>query len=227
MTNSPTATTADVWRVAATGARLAISPLSGEVSLTDPAAGIGRLAWRGVPLVGQVLGVSAGASSAPQDAFSRGADLVAVYSQTEPQHFIWQVYWRVSVPEADVVLLDMILSLQTPLLKSFPRVTTHSQLPAGEASVVSSAGDCVLLRPEEGEWSYAEMTHPKDRGQWQLSSTANDQLRLDRHLGGHFLEKGVIRRLRLRGAFLPRQNDLDLAARYFALLAEETPPLTA
>jgi hypothetical protein len=152
---------------------------------------------------------------------------VAVYAQTEPQSFTWQVYWRVSAPATDVVLLDVILSLQTPLLESFPRVATHSQLPAGEASVVAAAGDCVLLRPTAGDWSYAEMTHPKDRGDWQLSSAADDQLRFERHLGGQFMEKGVIRRLRLRGAFLPRHNDLDLAAHYFALLAEETPPLTA
>jgi len=227
MTNSPSATAADVWQFAATGARLLTSPLSGEVALDNPAAGIGRLVWRDVPFVGNVLGVSAGESSAPQDAFARGADLVAVYAQTEPQSFTWQVYWRAFVPEADVVLLDVILSLQTPLLESFPRVATHSQLPAGEALEVVDAGDCILLRPAKGDWSYAEMTHPKDRGNWQLSSTANDQLRLDRRLGGQFLEKGVIRRLRLRGTFLPRENDRNLAAHYFALLAEETPPLTA
>jgi len=38
--------------------------------------------------------------------------------------------------------------------------------------------------------------------------------------------KGVIRRLRLRGAFLPRENDLQRAAQFFTELATETPPLT-
>ena len=227
MTNSPSATAADVWRFGTSNAQLLISSLSGEVTLDNPAAGIGRLAWNDVPLVGHVLGVSAGESSSPQDAFARGADLVAVYAQTEPQRFSWQVYWRASAPEAGVVLLDVILSLQTPLLESFPRVATHSQLAASEASTVAAEGDCIVLRPTEGDWSYAEMTHPKDCGSWQLSSAANNQISLQRTLGGQFLEKGVIRRLRLRGAFLPRENDLELAAHYFALLATETPPLTA
>jgi hypothetical protein len=217
----------ETWQFATTRARLSLGPLHGEVVLDNPSQGIGLLAWREAPLVGQVLGVSAGATAQRLDAFTREEDLVAVYSQTEPQSFSWQVYWRACSPDADVVLVDVILSLQTPLLESFPQVTTCSQLPTGEATVIPVEGDCVVVRPAASDFSYAEMTHPKDRGTLQVAPAIDGQMRLQRRLGGHFLEKGVIRRLRLRGAFLPRNDDRSLANRYYEMLAAETPPLTA
>ena len=249
MTNRPLAGAADLWRFEPSRANLCTSHLCGEVTLSNPSAGIGGLVWNDVPLDGYVLGVSAGEpgsaseTGSPQDAFARGTDLVAVYAATGPQSFNWQVYWRVSAREEDVVLLDAILSFQTALLESFPRVSTQSQLPADEVWLVRADGeskrtqqfgeeptedrDCVVLRSSTGNWSYAEMTHPLDQGTWQLAQSEDGKILMRRNLGGSFLEKGVIRRLRFRGAFLPRENDLQRAAQLFTELAAETPPLTA
>ncbi len=250
MTNSPLAGAADLWRFDPSRAKLCTSHLCGEVTLSDPSAGIGGLVWNDDPLDGYVLGVSAGEpgsaseTGSPQDAFARGADLVAVYAATGPQSFNWQVYWRVFAREEDVVVLDAILSFQTALLESFPRVSTQSQLSADEVWIVRSDGeskrmdpqqfgeeptedrDCVVLRSSTSNWSYAEMTHPLDQGTWQLARSEDGETVMRRNLGGSFLEKGVIRRLRLRGAILPRENDLQRAAQFFTELAAEAPPLT-
>jgi hypothetical protein len=250
MTNSPSTGTADLWQFEANSAKLCTTYLSGEVTLENPSAGIGQLVWNDVPLDGYVLGVSAGEPGSagergsPQDAFARGTDLVAVYATTGPQSFSWQVYWRAFAGEEDVVLLDAIVSFQTALLESFPRVSTQSQLSADEVWLVRSNGqsnrtdpqqfgaepkedrDCVVLRSSTGNWSYAEMTHPLDQGAWRLARSEDDKILMRRNLGGSFLEKGVIRRLRFRGAFLPRENDLEQAAGLFTEFAAETPPLT-
>ena len=70
------------------------------------------------------------------------------------------------------------------------------------------------------------MTHPADLGDWQIACPTKQQCVVERELGGAFLEKGVIRRMRVRGAFLPRGDDLELAAQSLAELAADAPPLT-
>jgi hypothetical protein len=62
------------------------------------------------------------------------------------------------------------------------------------------------------------------KGSWKPFFHAKISMR--RNLGGSFLEKGAIRRLRFRGAFLPRENDLQRAAQLFTDLAADSPPLT-
>lgn len=141
------------------------------------------------------------------------------------------------------MLLDGILSLQTDLLESFPQLTTESNLETGQVQIVTAEGhttlhdeqhttpndssDCVLCRPQAGNWSYAEMTHPDDLGSWQVLAARQGETIIRRQLGGNFLEKGVIRRLRVRGAFLPRENDVELAVACQKEFAAEQPPLTA
>lgn len=244
MTSSQSAPAADFWKFDPPTVKLCTPRLCGAVALSNPSAGIGHLTWNDIPLDGSVLGVSAGASVSPQDAFARGTDLVAAYTAPGPPSFNWQVYWRASEAEGDVILLDAILSLQTALLESFPAVSTQSQLFAEEVWRVRSDGEsnkvdpqqfgktpledynCVALRSVTGNWSYAEMTLPLDQGTFQLTRLENGQTSVQRNLGGSFMEKGVIRRMRIRGAFLPRENDLERAAGLFEEFAAETPPLT-
>jgi hypothetical protein len=245
MTSSPSANTADLWQISTSSAQLRAASLRGEVSLDDPSVGVGKLFWNDAPLQGSILGISAGQSKAQQDAFVRGTDLVAEYTAAQPPAFDWQVYWRVTQCAATVVVVDAILSFQTALLESFPRVTTRSQLAADEVYLVDPDGQssqidpqqlaaepgddrhCVVLRSTTGGWSYAEMTHPDDGGDWQLAHSEPGPTTIGRTLGGSFLEKGVIRRLRLRGAFLPAEDDLQQAAKLFSELSTATPPLTA
>lgn len=109
--------------------------------------------------------------------------------------------------------------LSTPVLES-------------SAADQSTAPGCAIFRLRDLPWSYAEMAHPVDFQQWQKSNVAHDSRHSDIwqscwDLCGQPLEKGVIYRIRLRGALLPREDDLQLASDGFAQFADENPPLTA
>ncbi|MCG8448167.1 MAG: hypothetical protein MI725_01130, partial [Pirellulales bacterium] len=192
-----------------------------------------------------LLGVTANsaplATNSTNEFFVRGNDLVTNFAQTNEQPFSCQIYWRATLQSSDVILLDTIISVQTELLESFPQIAVETQLESDEAWLVSDTQTakqltgpadgnepgCILLRAAEAGWSYAEMAHPDDGETWQIDKNATSNFALHRQLGGAFLEKGVIRRMRVRGAFLPRENDLELAAGCFASLVAELPPLTA
>lgn len=240
------ASDSDVWRIENSCAELHAALLAAQLDLAKPMQGLGQLSWDESSLEGSVLGVATGdypLGAGPSDAFARGDDLVASYTETDARPFSLQVYWR-AVERDDVVFLDAILSLQTPLLESFPGVSTQTRLNCDELWIVPSGkgepqelnesaidcqhdnADCILVRADDAEWSYAEMTHPDDRGQWQIKIPATGQCTVQRELGGAFLEKGVIRRLRVRGAFLPRNKDFELARECMTELAASAPPLT-
>jgi len=241
-----------LWRLQGKRAELNTPQLTAAVDLAAPGRGITELMLGGTRLEGYVLGVIPGDhfSGADQDIgdiFVRGDDLVVTYVETKTRPYSVQVYWRATADESGVLLLDTILSLQTDLLESFPSVSVETKLPADaiwklpsddepSASLDLSAdrphawsaadAACFLVRQQSSNWSYAETTHRDDHGDGWVKRTKSDGVQSHRQLGGNFLEKGVIRRLRVRGVFLPRKNDLDVAARSLASLASELPPLT-
>ena len=69
--------------------------------------------------------------------------------------------------------------------------------------------------------------HPENRsGYFNLLNRNKDGLALDWPLVGHFMEKGVVRRLRVRGVFLHGPpNEAHLGALYREFAAS-SPPLT-
>ena len=233
------------WRHEDKLLRLQIGSLEGIV---DPAlceCGLHQLSYGGENFSGKLLSVAAGTETVSLESFTRGNDLIVHSESKKPQRFQWQVYWRATSSSAEVAVVDAIVSLQTPLLESFPRFSTNTSLPATEVWCVSTGdqpqnlelpGDsakpkaslqCVLLRNKRLPWSYAEMTHPADEAETSVSQAAEGEISLQRTVGGKFLEKGVIRQMRIRGAFIPRENDLETAGQLFAAFCEEEPPLTA
>ncbi len=241
--------TTGVWQLQASNARLQIRQFAASVDLSCPSLGLQQLDYAGTRVAGQLLGVSArGASSSNakrvSDFFARGEDLVATYPEAEDRSYSLEVYWRVISREA-MTVVDLLLSLETSLLESFPSVSTQSLLTADEAWLVSCDGKsaaeitdftagvlsqeslCVVLRPEGAAWSYVEMPHPDDQGKVNVCCPSKGEIAIQRDLAGAFLEKGVIRRLRVRGAFVPRARDLQLAGQLLNELAAGAPPLTA
>ncbi len=238
----------DIWRLDSTKAILCTPQLTANIDLLNPRAGISQLVFEDEPIEGFALGVNFGTKAALSskdlcDVFVRGSDLIATYAETAERPFSLQVYWRATVGERGALLLDTILSLQTDLLESFPGLAVETKLPAAEAWLLPEEGATAtevvipcdlsadrvggfLLRPSNGDWSYAEMTHPEDRGECQIGRCKDDSLFVQRQLGGQFMEKGVIRSLRVRGVFLPRENDFELATQCLTSLATEEPPLT-
>jgi len=225
--NSQPVSDPTIWQLTANTAKLRTSQLNAQLDLRNPLQGLHHLSYGSTALEGSVLGVttsdnSVGENANVEEAFVRGNDLVATYRTGGDRRFSLQVYWTVTPHENGVVVIDTLLSLETSLLESFPRVIMKSELPGTKILQLQDSRNDLVLRSVDKNWSYAEMSHPEDPGNLQIDEKGVIQ----RTLGGAFLEKGVIRRLRLRGAFLPQDNDLQLASECQAELATETPPLT-
>jgi hypothetical protein len=105
---------------------------------------------------------------------------------------------------------------------------------AGEAARFEAqrpGNGCVLFRSVVDATSYVEMIHPADEAGGMLSvggmSGEPDHTTCTLHtLFASPLEKGVILRARLRGVFLPRERDTELAAEAYRQFLAAPPPLT-
>ena len=251
--NSPQNKSSEIlWQLSGCNAQLHVDSLAAKLNLQHPSLGLGRIAWDSLPQSGSVLGIGFAKDSAERDlsigegfdCFVRGTDLVARYPETDEQSFTLEVYWRVESMQSCRVQIDAIVSLQTSLLECYPAAQTISNLRATQAWLVPDVGARarqispgeqltsdefagVLLRDTVASWSYLEMTHPEDLGTWQATDVEADEWNLQRTLGGEFQEKGVIRRMRVRGIFLPREGDLELAPQLLNEFADSPPPLTA
>ena len=242
------------WRLKGHEAQLALPGVEATIDLAAPSCGLSRLAVLGQDLHGSVLGahhadVEPHAGGAVIESYERGEDLVAVYDQTEACPFRTTFYWRAggALAEKPGVTLDMILSVQTNLLDVTPRIETRSCFSDAEVVLFPPSDDksrldldrgtllaeappdaeigCVMLRLAELDATYCELIHPSD---WRGLSIRRDgdQIEWSWSLVGHFMEKGVIRRLRVRGAFLNGRAKEKRVGELYADFAESPPPLT-
>jgi hypothetical protein len=129
-----------------------------------------------------------------------------------------------------------VLSSQTSLLDSEPLTSLESSLPTGEVlglvddqwrtinsddwQTDNRAPRAVLVRPQATPaHSYLELVHPTDFAGVQVSS-ADGLTTLRWRLFPERLEKGVIRRGRVRGYVLPRHEDEAAAKKLAAEFAK-------
>jgi len=166
-------------------------------------------------------------------------------------HLGMQIYWRLVRDEAARATgLEAIVSAQTELLDSDPAATVASLLPPGDVLTLAdddrtfqplasgrgeaapgngelaTARGAVLIRFERGKTSFLEMVHPSDdRG--ATFARADEQVATCYPVLTERLEKGVIRRSRVRALFLPRDNDDAVAAALYRQFAASPAPLTA
>lgn len=184
------------------------------------------------------------------DAYIRGNDLVASYESTTDWPYAPQIYWRAGQLDcvAGVVgSLSLLVSVQTHLLDTCPRIVVESVNRAQQAvlltvgsgertesvaigremTVRASAGVCCVLRRLAGQsLSYAEFVPASDFRTAQAGQSDNGDCRAEWQMFAEFLEKGVIRRARLHGAFLRREDDLDAAVACCRAIERESLPLT-
>ncbi len=217
------------WALHGYEATFKSSQFCANVDVLNPSRGLADLQYCGAALEGYVLAISPydhgiDAPDEVTDIYVRGTDLVVTYAQTADRPFALQIYWRVSICGDAVVRVDAIVSLQTSLLESYPNLWACADLPGEIADGVQSG---FLLRGSDPAWSYAELVQAEDRGVLRnIDTSGSNRVKIAHQLDGQFLEKGVIRRLRVRGLFLPRANDIKLAERYGASLSSEELPLT-
>jgi len=187
-----------------------------------------------------------------QDCYVRDDDLVAVYSH-RPTQLRTEFYWRLRSGELDggrTWAVEAIFSVQTDLLDHNPRVDLCCRLPAISCQVLRQPDEIAAL-VERSERQTLEIERASEA--WvvlrfeldhqplafaQLYSVADvaaSRLQTDAEAGtiestvSFFpgrLEKGVIRRARMRG-ILAARRDMDAAIRHhWRELTTAPPPLT-
>jgi hypothetical protein len=239
--------------------RLRSRQLQAEIDLTRPDRGIHAVHLKGRRLPGSRLRLSCGddrtSQSAPvwsaqlTDAYVRGHDLVVSYSGTDAWPYSPTVYWSadsISPNGADCDSLSLLVSIQTDLLDTQPRLDVCSSLPADEVQMVSVVDDdllvdshgegvqaidprataCGLIWRLPGESvSYVEIMPTADFRRFSIDRDS-DSIGSCWELFGEFLEKGVIRRARLQSLFVPREDDVQLAAEACQSIERRPLPLT-
>jgi hypothetical protein len=240
------------WQLAHGVARLGAAGLSATVNLAAPQRGLTSLTVFGQAIGGHILGVefpqaAPARGPAVTECYQRGNDLVATYEQTEGRPFRATVYWRAEGLAISVagVAVELIVSVQTSLLDATPQLQSLSQIIGGnhlayprsaEKAGSESEGsrprgsfdhlsECVRLRIGEPNVTYCEMIHPSDWRGLQASEGAGG-IELSWSLVGHFMEKGVIRRLRVRGIFLQGTPEDARIRELYDEFAASPPPLT-
>lgn len=167
------------------------------------------------------------------DSYVRGDDLIASYS-TSDSPFGWQIYWRRAETDSG---LEVVLSLQNRLLSGNPAIRITSCLPSNETWYFDASGQPLdaqavtsgKVRPAivaialDNQWAYAEWVHPADVQDIQLLRSATT-VTTEWTVFGDDLEKGVIRRARLRGEFLLRESlTTELPTRLHSFLHSPIP----
>jgi hypothetical protein len=243
-----------MWRIDQTQASLSVSGLSARVNLQQPDLGIADLICQGTPLVGarllQLRRLRSGAGQHLVDAYVRGTDLIAVYETRSSGAVTTQLYWRY-VEHADLCLagFELIVSVQTELLDDDPELALISELPCVELFQAVKADAARLARvpvPEtkpdapcrctgvglflyrfgKAPGGYLEMVPPADFDHVEFEPGANPETVCSRFkLFEERLEKGVIRRARVRGLLGvdPRHGETVAGECYRRLLASESP----
>ena len=184
------------------------------------------------------------------DAYVRLNDLIANYGETEARPFSVQIYWRMLgdlARKGVSAALELIVSTQTNLLDTHPQVATVTTLPdsevyrlandpagtpfqllapetTGQTLTRETGTGCLLFRPGGANFSYAEMVHPVDFQNCELSCSTEGLVSARQSVISRWMEKGVIVRARLRGIFVDRKDDFaTTAACYWDFCAAQAP----
>ena len=152
----------------------------------------------------------------PEEIYVREQDLIARFKQSAADQFALQLNWRiVEMSDARVSCIELWASIQTDLLDTHPVVIASCASPKGGWEVKTH---CDLSETTEPSSGRAEVMHDAvpaaliarsgdSVGVWMIERTDQQDAELlsplengqqDVELFGHFMEKGVIRRARMR-----------------------------
>ena len=123
-----------------------------------------------------------------EDAYVRQMDLIALFPQTAPWNFGYQVDIRMlTSSQLDTLTMEIWLSIQTSLLDSHPQLELHFK---GDP-FNSLMENCWTSESAQ----MGLLVHPLDQADCQIEREKDS---LAMHVFGRFMEKGVIRRMRFR-----------------------------
>jgi hypothetical protein len=244
-----------MWHLAENSASFSLGPLAAQVSLERPDLGLhlvqlGNTPWTGTSLhCIHLLAPAAPADVKLAETYVRGFDLVATYHPLPPFTLQPQIYWRLREDRSQSAFgVELIVSVQTSQLYSEPQTPVGSEL-AGALSLTtwsreglpqsSAAARPFTLRDKEGAQGivafepavgghvYVEMIHPSDFHAVSIKPAPEGKLTIAVQIFQEHLEKGVIRRARVCGWFLPQADWRKRAWELYQAFAVEPPPLTA
>lgn len=236
-----------IWKVTSSQAELHCQGFSASLDLGSPEYGFANLSINDEQFTGNFLGVRVDSgvpgrtvdekrNDTPLETFVRGNQLVVTYAPTVDRPVGYQIEWEVTSRSDGLLVCEAMVSVQTPLLESYPKVLIRSCLKAKSVRYIDDQAEEMQFVPRDAiqvagvalsevndALTYAEMVHPTDFLDCQIDADFQTQWRMC----DHFMEKGVIRRLRARGVlYSAKPSDADALAE-LNLLAAEQPPLTA
>lgn len=188
-------------------------------------------------------------ASLPDEVYSRQNDLIVRYPQGPADTFSYQLDWQLFQPRAPfIAAIELWLSVQTNLLDTEPeleiacsassgqswQVFEHPQLIEADSEVAQAdqqRGPAALLcgpatNPAAESTSGLWLIEPTDQCHASLNAT-DDQATQRVHLFRHFMEKGVIRRARMRFLLAPSMVSAEQIKQAYRDLADSPLPLTA
>lgn len=190
-----------------------------EIDLDGPQPGISQLCYLSKALPGKLLGLTSRAKNGTHaenedlgwtlgSAYPRGSNLIANYQNlVNPQNTL-QIDWRI-VPafisqdshdespenfDRACLEIDVVVSLHTESLESYPQITAKTQLACDQFLYVPDPEDSMqpvflpnevvaqasekpgyaVYRLRDLPWSYLEMVYPADFSRWQGNLSANE-----------------------------------------------------
>jgi hypothetical protein len=188
-----------------------------------------------------------------EDAYVRGSDVIVTYAETAHRSVQPQVCWRVldEPHTTPAIILEAIVSIQTRLLDSDPRIQLASTMagdhwlcsaPRGASGRfraiaprertplsidVDAPGIALLARIPQWAWCYGHIIHAADLIDARLTwDQAAHMSTLSTVFFGQRLEKGVLRRVRARAILVPREYDETLVEQQLHESVRAAPPLT-
>jgi hypothetical protein len=241
------------WRLEGDVPHLACGPLKGQFNSSW--ARLFQLArWNGKPIESFfVLSPGLGVGKV-RESYIRGNDYIETFEPAPPDDIVRQLYWRAALhAEPKAVQLELVISLQTDFFDRNLESEVYSSITGTRAfHSASLAADqfkeldkqphqhiehlfnrsegpehIFVFRHEAHNLSFAQMVHPSDFVRIRLVQDEFEGWNLISGMFPERLEKGVIRRGRICGWFLPAENDLEVAVELAKRFIDEPLPLTA
>ena len=226
-----------MWQIDQPIASLLAGNLQCDIDLTSPQSGLQNTsAYQKLMEHNQFVQLNMGIDEeAIVEAYHRGNDLIALYSNHPQREATPQLYWRI-LQRNNAAGIETIISLQTDLLDSHcPIQTTTSLTGILNAKVLSEDNQWVAAEQSSAAKafhvqlspviSYLEIVHPTDR----MHTTINcneDSIGWEHTVLDLQLEKGVIRRARLQSWWIQNDAQQSLASELVDAFIASAPPLT-
>jgi hypothetical protein len=245
--------TSTPWTLGPNYVRLNLGPLAAVIAPEKPEQGLHSLTYDGVPIpASRLLALSLPCLAENEhtplaERFVRNSELVVAYAESAEWPMRVDARFRALPGDAIrncLVAVEAIVSVCTQQMGIRSELTLDSRLNASETLrlVDASKGSwvsvspggkeilagpatprCVLFRLNGGQMSYVEMLGPADSGLDEVQ--AGDGAAIRHRVFPHSLEKGVMVRIRVKGALVARQQDAEVACQLYRNFADEEPPL--